>query len=108
MKFSQFAELNPRTILKRNEKYKFVPMEDLTPGRRYVTPQTTREYKGGGAKFQTNDVLFARITPCLENGKIAQFKAPENTLGFGSTEFFVFRSIEDISDSSYLFYLATS
>jgi type I restriction enzyme S subunit len=52
--------------------------------------------------------LFARITPCLEHGKIAQFSGREGEMGFGSTEFFVFRHRDGISDPGYVFYLACS
>jgi len=48
----------------------------------------------GGSKFRNGDTLFARITPCLENGKtgFVQFLATPDTSAFGSTEFIVLRS----------------
>jgi type I restriction enzyme, S subunit len=103
--FSSFAESNPSVRLAKGAEYPFVDMEVVTPGRRYVSAIQSREFKGGGAKFRSGDTLFARITPCLENGKIAQFKATSGCVGFGSTEFFVFRAIPGVSDSSYLYYL---
>lgn len=47
-----------------------------------------------GAKFQNGDTLFARITPCLENGKtgFVQFLSSSQDVAFGSTEFIVLRS----------------
>jgi type I restriction enzyme S subunit len=47
-----------------------------------------------GAKFQNGDTLFARITPCLENGKtgFVQFLPRADSVAFGSTEFIVLRS----------------
>jgi type I restriction enzyme S subunit len=54
------------------------------------------------------DVLLARITPCLENGKIAQVKLENNEGGFGSTEFFVFRSKPNLLNQSFLYYLVKS
>ena len=105
MPFSSFAESNPSVRLTKETKYPFVDMEAVTPGRRYVSAFQERDYKGGGAKFLSGDTLFARITPCLENGKIAQFKAKPGSVGFGSTEFYVFRAIPGVSDPSYLFYL---
>lgn len=54
------------------------------------------------------DTLFARITPCLENGKIAQYQGVDGHAAFGSTEFFVFRAVPRISDSGYVYYLANS
>ena len=54
------------------------------------------------------DTLFARITPCLENGKIAQFISSPGQAGFGSTEYWVFRAKDGISDPAFVFYLATT
>lgn len=102
-----FAEINPKVSLQKGQEYAFVPMENITPGRRYLS-RNVRTYTGGGAKFKSGDTLFARITPCLENGKIAQFTAAENQVGFGSTEYFVFRGRAGVSDSDYLFYLVSS
>lgn len=83
-------------------------MEIVTPGHRYIRARNKREYKGGGAKFQNRDTIFARITPCLENGKIAQYIGPKNEPAFGSTEFFVFRNKKGVSDPDYVFYLAST
>lgn len=87
-KLGDFAEINPRISLKQGKEYSFVEMKDLDATFKYVSPSTKKELKGG-AKFQNGDTLFARITPCLENGKICQVKNLENNLGFGSTEFLV-------------------
>lgn len=108
MPFSDFVEINPKVKLKKGVEYPFVEMGFVTPGRRYVSTDSKRIYKSGGAKFQTDDTLFARITPCLENGKIVQFAGANSEIGFGSTEFFVFRHKEGISDPGYVFYLASS
>lgn len=108
MLFFEFVEINPKVTLKKGIEYPFVEMDIVTPGRRYVSSINKRIYNGGGAKFQFGDTLFARITPCLENGKIAQFSGAKDEIGFGSTEFFVFRYKEGISDAGYIFYLASS
>jgi len=108
MVFSEFAEINPQTRLAKGQEYPFVAMEIVEPHRRYVIPKKIKIFSSGGTKFLSGDTLFARITPCLENGKIAQFIAPGNTAGFGSTEFFVFRNRQNISDPSYIYYLAKS
>lgn len=96
-RFSDFVNINPPVSLKANEEYSFVEMKDLEDGNKYCFPKTKR-IKGGGSKFQNGDTLFARITPCLENGKICQVKGLENNVGFGSTEFYVFRGREDVSE----------
>lgn len=82
----------------------FVPMDPVTPGDRWVTP--TQSVNGrSGARFRGGDILFARITPCLENGKIAQV-APDVGLCGGSTEFIVLRA-GDLVLPTFLYYLAT-
>ena len=90
MKFSEFIETNPKIEMEKGEEYEFVEMADIIPGNKYVYSKRKRKLRGG-SRFQSGDVLFARITPCLENGKIAQFKSSSNKPAFGSTEFFVFR-----------------
>ncbi len=108
MTFSQFVEINPRVSLSKGEEYRHIEMELVISGHRYVRTNKRRKYTGGGSKFKTGDTLFARITPCLENGKIAQFIGEKNEIAFGSTEFFVFRAKEGISDPSYIYYLSFS
>jgi type I restriction enzyme S subunit len=106
-KLGEFTEINPRISLKQGNEYSFVEMKDLDATFKYVSPSTKKELKGG-AKFQNGDTLFARITPCLENGKICQVKNLENNVGFGSTEFLVFRGKENVSDSDFVYYLSRS
>jgi type I restriction enzyme S subunit len=105
--FEEFVEINPTVRLAREHEYPFVPMDRITPGRRYVTTDIVRS-SGGGAKFRGGDTLFARITPCLENGKIAQYKARPDQVAFGSTEYWVFRARAGISDPAFVFYLANT
>ena len=50
----------------------------------------------GYTPFKENDVIFAKITPCMENGKIALATGLKNGLAYGSTEFVVFRSHEEL------------
>ncbi|RGX54557.1 MULTISPECIES: restriction endonuclease subunit S [Anaerotruncus] len=57
----------------------------------------------GFTYFAENDVLFAKITPCMENGKGAVAKGLCNRLGFGSTEFHVLRPIPGVSDPYWLY-----
>lgn len=62
------------------------------------------EVKKGFTYFRENDVLFAKITPCMENGKGAIAVNLQNGIGFGSTEFHVFRPIENISNPYWIYY----
>ena len=73
----------------------FVPMPAVTE-RGEIDVTATKEYdevKTGFTYFAENDVLFAKITPCMENGKGAVAKGLYNGIGFGSTEFHVIRPI---------------
>jgi type I restriction enzyme, S subunit len=106
-KLREFTDINPRVYLKQGNEYSFVEMKDLNATFKCVSPSAKRELKGG-SKFQNGDILFARITPCLENGKICQVKNLENNVGFGSTEFLVFRGKENVSDNDFVYYLSRS
>ncbi|MBI1185254.1 hypothetical protein GC194_13365 [bacterium] len=106
-KLVDFVELNPKVPLKQGNEYSFVEMKDLNATYKYVLPSTKRELKGG-SKFKNGDTLFARITPCLENGKICQVKNLDDNVGFGSTEFLVFRGKENVSDNDFVYYLSRS
>lgn len=104
--FSELVEFPPKIYLEKNELYDNIPMDVVDGGIKYVQEINQRVYTGGGAKFANGDTIFARITPCLENGKIAKVKGLEKEVGFGSTEFFVFRAKENISDPDFIYYLA--
>ena len=108
IRFGDFVEINPRVKLEKGREYPYIEMADINPGNAFVFPQEERAYKGGGSRFQSGDILFARITPCLENGKIVQFKHTSNQQCFGSTEFFIFRGKPNLSDPTYILYLALS
>jgi type I restriction enzyme S subunit len=103
--FSEMVELNPSVSLASAEAHPFIPMDEVKPGLRYVKSASLRKL-GGGARFSPGDTLFARITPCLENGKIAQFDPNANTPGFGSTEFIVLRAKPKKADAGFIFYLS--
>lgn len=61
-----------------------------------------------GTKFRNGDTIMARITPCLENGKTAKVDIlNEEEVGFGSTEYIVFRAKEG-NDPDFIYYLVTS
>jgi type I restriction enzyme S subunit len=103
---SELVEFPPKVSLERDELYDNIPMDAVNGGIKYVQEINQRVYTGGGAKFGNGDTIFARITPCLENGKISKVKGLEKGVGFGSTEFFVFRAKEKISDPDFVYYLA--
>ena len=103
-KFSDFVEINPTIKIPKGLPISFVEMKDLDTSMRYCESSRTKELSGG-SRFLNGDTLFARITPCLENGKICQVRNLQNGFGFGSTEFFVFRGKDGVSDTDFVFYL---
>lgn len=109
MPFSQAVLVNPAVGLKRGEEYPFVDMPTVTPGARCVRAAERRVFAGGGSRFQVGDTLLARITPSLENGKIARFCGDAaGHVAHGSTEFIVIRGREGVTDTAYAYYLTKS
>jgi len=107
--FGELVDFPPKVSLRNGDSFPFIGMEDLDTNSRYVQNFSIRPYSSSGSsKFQVGDVLMARITPCLENGKIAQVQRLDGEAGFGSTEFFVYRAVKDKLTPGFLFYLAKS
>ena len=107
-KLSEIAYINPRESLGKGVVAKKVPMDKLQPFCRDIPEFVLEEYKGG-TKFRNGDTIMARITPCLENGKIAKVSVlSDGEVGFGSTEYIVFRAIDGVSDADFLYYLICS
>ena len=90
---SQVLEINPRISVNKESEKPFVFMEDVSNTSMVIRCRTKKEGLSG-SKFQNGDIVFARITPSLENGKIGfvQFLSSDNEVGLGSTEFIVLRS----------------
>ncbi len=106
MTFSQAVQINPKVRLDRNRTYPFVEMSAVNPGSRSVQAKEERPFKSGGSRFQDKDTLMARITPCLENGKIARYRAEKPmSAAFGSTEFTVIRGRPEVTDNLFAYYL---
>lgn len=107
-KFSDIADFNPRETIKKGAMAKKIPMDVLRPFCRDISYYVEESFSGG-TKFRNGDTIMARITPCLENGKTAQVSILNNgEVGFGSTEYIVFRAKEGIADKDYLYYLVCS
>ena len=106
-KLGDCCELNPRRpnlTLKDTDKVSFVPMPSVSENG-YLQDVTDEEYgkvKKGFTYFENDDVLFAKITPCMENGKGAIAVGLTNNIGMGSTEFHVLRPISGISNPYWL------
>ena len=89
---SDLFEFNPRESVKKGMNAPYLDMAALPTLGAVADIPIHREYKSG-SKFRDGDTLFARITPCLENGKTAYvFDLGKGVVGGGSTEFIVIRS----------------
>lgn len=107
-RLQEIVQINPTERLAKGTLAKKVPMEYLQPFTRALSNYETVEYSGG-SKFRNGDTPMARITPCLENGKTAYVSIlNEGEVGFGSTEYIVFRNIEGVTDSKFVYYFVTS
>lgn len=101
-------QCNPAVKLEKDTLYPLIDMEKIKVGEKFVSEYELSPYTGQScSKFCDGDTIMARITPCLENGKIAQYKS-EDKKAFGSTELFVFREIPDVSDNDYIYYLLST
>ena len=90
---STAMDINPSTKVPKEDLKPFVAMNCLSDGPMLIDTAGERE-GNSGSKFRNGDTLFARITPCLENGKtgFVQFLPSDEAVAFGSTEFIVLRS----------------
>ena len=107
----EVSELNPRIDRKSIDddlEITFLPMkcvEELTGN---IDLSETKRFSAVKRKsytpFRDGDILFAKVTPCMENGKIAIAHDLKNGIGFGSTEFHVIRLLEEQSTQFFFFY----
>ena len=107
VKLSSVAYVNPTGTFKGKDietPISFIPMEPIDEIYSEVSKleDTTIENASGFTKFKEGDLLWAKITPCMQNGKSAIAKNLTNGLGCGSTEFFVMRNKDDRLAIEYL------
>ena len=90
---SEAISINPRVSVPRHTEKPFVPMKSAIEHSMLIT-EVEQRTGNSGAKFKNHDTLFARITPCLENGRtgFVQFLPSDDMIALGSTEFIVLRS----------------
>ena len=98
---SDVCEINPRIDLGISDdaECSFVPMEyvdDISGTIAKTSIRRVGDVKKGYTFFKNDDVIFAKITPCMENGKCAIGKNLKNGIAFGSTEYHVVRAKEEI------------
>lgn len=109
-RLKDFVAANPTIKIPRNlsaeDVVPFVPMtnvdEELGAIREFNMVALS-EVASGYKRFQNGDVIFAKITPCMENGNCAIVSGLSRNIGFGSTEFLVYRPKRGLN-SSYLHY----
>jgi type I restriction enzyme S subunit len=110
---SDLAEVNPKRQLPAGlslyEEVSFIPMGDVSEAGEWVSQQvrSLKDVLVGFTPFLEGDVLFAKITPCMENGKGTHATGLANGVGFGSTEFHVLRARPNVS-ARFVFHLAQS
>lgn len=106
-KFKEIADFNPREPLAKGTIAKKIAMDKLQPFCRDVLGYEMKPFSGG-TKFRNSDTIMARITPCLENGKIAKVEIlDDEEIGFGSTEYIVLRAKEGVNED-FIYYLVCS
>ena len=109
VRLTEVAELNPRHFshsITDDTIVSFVPMKAVEEESGRLDPNTTKSWsavKKGYTPFQDGDVIFAKITPCMENGKFAIARGLHGGKAAGSTEFHVFRS-SNVLDPKFLLY----
>lgn len=106
-RFADVVRINPSTAfhgLQPDDEVSFVPMESVDDTFGRIDGNETRALKhlGSYTPFQEGDLIWAKITPCMENGKSAVASNLKNRFGFGSTEFHVFRPKVDNLSVKYL------
>ena len=102
---ADYVDVNPKRSLRKNEPAKCVDMSYLSTTGPFPSGWDTKGYNGG-MKFFNGDTIMARITPCLENGKVAYVNfLDDGETAFGSTEFIVLHAKEGV-DPVFTYFLA--
>lgn len=108
---SDVCKVNPKKLDAKNLpddlEVSFFPMSSLSETYGKITePQTKllKEVRTGFTSFVEGDVVFAKITPCMENGKSAIIGKLVNNIGYGTTEFYVLRCEKKLYNR-YLYHL---
>ena len=108
VKLGEICEINPATDYDfgPEDACSFVPMEAVDDADARIARMATRPFREvakGYTPFAENDVIVAKITPCMENGKCAIGRFLRSGVAFGSTEFHVLRATKRVIPE-WLFY----
>ncbi|WP_419867507.1 restriction endonuclease subunit S [Clostridium perfringens] len=110
IRLSEVVDINPMTSfdnVKDDDIISYMPMECISD----YSGEIIMQYKGyknkakGYTKFKEGDLLWAKITPCMENGKSAIAKGLYNGYGYGSTEYHVIRKKDISINIRYIYYI---
>jgi type I restriction enzyme S subunit len=105
--FDEVIELNPRDDIPEEDSFEYLPMDAVDESLRQIQYWNERKPKNcTSVRFRQGDTIYAKITPCTENGKLAYINDIEGDIAFGSTEFLVFRAQEDNMVPKFVYYLA--
>ncbi|WP_168796277.1 restriction endonuclease subunit S [Tenacibaculum maritimum] len=109
-KLNQLIDVNPRTDLNHlmpDDKMSFIPMKNVSDDYGLVLKKDEgiKSKSKGYTKFKNGDLIWARITPCMQNGKSAIVNDLHNGLGYGSTEYHVLRQINQDYNINFLYHL---
>lgn len=114
VRLGDVAYINPRfdkSSLADDVPVSFVQMASVGAADGKINVSIVRPFaevkKGSYTPFKDGDVLFAKVTPCMENGKMAVARGLKNGVGFGSSEFHVLRPSDQV-DAKYLYYFVSS
>ena len=103
-RLGEVININTTYSLKKGVLAPYLDMKNMPTQGSYPIKVEEKEYQGG-MKFKNGDALMARITPCLENGKVAYVNfLKDDEIGFGSTEYIVL-STKDASYSELSYFL---
>ena len=93
--------------IENNLEISFVTMADISENGEINVNNIKKleDVKNNFTFFKEGDVLFAKITPCMENGKGGVAKNLKNNIGFGTTEIHIIRPIPNITNSQWLYHL---
>lgn len=108
---NNLVEINPKLSkqLKDDDTVSFIPMECVSDFDGSVKEYRECKYSTKGfTKFENGDIIWAKITPCMQNGKSAIVDGMKNGVGYGSTEFYVLRRKSDKVLTEYLYYILRS
>jgi len=108
-RLGKISEINPgfQDDLPEELEVSFVPMrcvEEVTGKVDLSLSRALAQVRKGYTAFRNGDIIFAKITPCMENGKTAIVDNLRNGIGFGSTEFHVIRLIDKQIPRSLIFF----